>query len=1081
MAEERSGQTAPAGRATPSLLDDALQWRNIGPHRGGRVVAVAGDVSDPMVHYFGGVGGVWKTIDGGTYWENVSDGYFKSSAVGAIAVSESDPRIIYVGMGESCAAVPRLHWTSKADGVYRSTDSGKTWENMGLENTRHIARIRIHPSDPNLVYVAVPGHFEGPHDERGVFRSKDGGVNWEQVLFRSEQAGAVDLSIDANNPRVIYAAMWDFRRHFWNSYNGGPDSSIYKSTDGGDTWTELTGNPGLPAGTLGRIGIAASPAKPDRVFALIQRASGGGGLYRSDDAGANWEHMTDDPLLIGRPHYYIHVIPDPQDAETVYVMCRHVLRSVDGGRNFEVRPSTHKDNHDLWMDPADSSRMINGNDGGACVSFNGGASWSTIHNQPTAEFYHLTTDNRFPYRVYGTQQDNTALSTPSRSSNEGILWNESYQVGSSESGHIVVRPDNPDIIFSGAIGSSPGAGGTMIRYDRNAEQSRLVTVWPDAMTYTFEERRYRFQWDSPLAISPHDPNVLYAAGNVVFRSTDQGTSWEPISPDLTRNDMAEREEIDQETNIAPYERCTIFRVAESVHERGVLWAGSDDGLVHVSRDDGKSWENVTPPGTPEWSMVSGLEPSPHDPAAAYVAATSYQHGDYRPYLFKTGDYGKTWETIVSGIKDTDFTRVVREDPGRRGLLYAGTEDGVYLSFDDGNSWQPLNLNLPAVPIHDMVVKDGDLVVATHGRAFWILDDLSMLHQIADLKTEPSVHLFTPGPTYRMIRQPSFWMGSPPGPDRQFELTLGTAATYYLDETPEGEQVYRFVDAGHNPPDGVVVRYFLAQQPEGEITLTLVDPQGREIMSFSSEDRDEPGTLAEARQPRLSTHRGNNAFVWDMRHPVEVELEEAALSPSYKQPKGALAVPGTYQAELTVDGVSQTVSFEILKDPRISATQEELDEQLALQIRIREKVTEAHNAMYRLRSVRDQVDQWARRAASRLELQAVVDAAEELKGKLTSAEQAMIKRTGVEGWSGEQLRGSLRLPGPSGRLAKLADTVGLADGVPTRQSYDVFDDLGPQIDAQLERYQQIVENDVEAFINMVHELEVPEIDTDPASG
>ena len=1072
MVNEAPGQTASEVSPPPGLLDNALQWRCIGPHRGGRVVAVAGDVSDPMVFYLGGVGAVWKTTDAGTYWENISDGFFKSSAVGALAVSESDPRVIYVGMGESCAAVPRLHWTSRADGVYKSTDGGSTWENMGLADTRHIARIRVHPKDPDLVYVAVPGQFEGPHEERGVYRSKDGGRHWDRVLFRSEKAGAIDLSMDANNPRILYAAIWDFQRNFWNSYNGGPDSSLYKSTDGGDTWTELTSNLGLPKGPLGRMGIAASPARLDRVWTLIQGEDGG--LFRSDDGGSTWERLTDDPRLMGRPHYYIHVVPDTQDPETVYVMCRHLLRSVDGGRTFDILPSTHKDNHDLWIDPQDSRRMINGNDGGACVSFNAGAAWSTIHNQPTAEFYHVTTDDRFPYRVYGTQQDNTAISTPSRSSHEGILWNESYHVGSSESGHIAVRPDNPDISYSGAIGSSPGAGATLIRYDRNTEQSRLVTVWPDAMTWTQEERPYRFQWDFPIVLSPHDPNVLYSAGNVVFRSADEGTSWEVISPDLTRNDLAEREDIDPDTNIAPYERCIVFRFAESPHERGVLWAGTDDGLVQLSRDDGKSWQNVTPAEMPEWAMVSGLELSPHDPATVYVSATRYQHGDYQPYLFKTNDYGKTWDKIVAGIENIDFTRTIREDPGRRGLLYAGTEAGVYTSFDDGGTWRSLQFNLPSVPVHDMVVKDGDLVVATHGRAFWILDDLALLHQIADMTTMAAAHLFEPRPAYRFLLQPSFWPGAPPGPEKQFELTLGMAATFYLNETPEGEEVYRFVDAGQNPPNGVMVSYYLAQEPEGEIGLTFFDPQGHEIRSFSSKGPGHPTSQAEARKPRLPAQSGMNSFVWDLRHPIGVELEEVDPSTAYKKPAAALSPPGRYQAQLKVGGQSYTVPFEILKDPRVTATQETLEEQFELMIKIHAKVSEANNTVNQLRSIRQQVDQWARRSESRTGLEAVVEAAEKLKGKLSAVEEAILKRSGSVRLGGEQVRGSLRVAGPSGRLARLAETVGLADGVPTRQSYDVFNDLTPQIDANLARYKEIVDTDVEAFINLVHELEVPEI-------
>ena len=618
----------------PELLR-TLEWRCIGPHRGGRVVAVAGHPSERMTFYFGAcAGGVWKTDDGGTYWENVSDGWFNTAAVGAIAVSDADPNVIYVGTGESCIRGNVSH----GDGVYKSTDGGKTWANIGLEDTRHIARVRVHPRDPEVVYVAALGHTFGPNRQRGVFRSRDGGKTWEHILFRSENAGAIDLSMDPNNPRILYAAIWEARRTPWSLTSGGPDSSIYKSTDGGDTWDELTNNPGMPEGLKGRIGLAVSPARPDRVWAIVEAEDGA--LLRSDDGGATWERVSEDRALMQRPFYYHHVFAHPQDPETVWVLNLKAWRSDDGGRSFTQVSTPHGDNHDVWIDPRDPERMIEGNDGGACVSFNGGASWSTIYNQPTSQFYHLATDTQSPYRVYATQQDNAAISVPSRSHKGAILWEDCYSVGSSESGHIAVRPDNPNIVYSGAIGSAPGGGGVLLRYDHSTGQARIITVWPEMYYggWGAKDLKYRFQWTYPMVISPHDPNVLYAAGNRVFRSVDEGTSWQTISPDLTRNDASKLEPsggpITKDVTGAEH-YCTIFSFAESPHEPGVFWAGSDDGLIHISRDGGDSWEDVTPKDLPEWATVSMIEVSPHDRATAYVAATRYKLDSLVKSLFRS--------------------------------------------------------------------------------------------------------------------------------------------------------------------------------------------------------------------------------------------------------------------------------------------------------------------------------------------------------------------------------------------------------------------------------------------------------------
>ena len=1039
---------------TPSVLSDVLEWRCIGPHRGGRVVAVAGDPSDPNVFYFGACsGGVWKTYDGGTYWENVSDGFFNTAAVGAIAVADSDPNVVYAGTGESCIRGDVSH----GDGVYRSTDGGKTWTHMGLEDTRHIARIRIHPQDPDLVYVAALGHAFGPNKERGVFRSRDGGETWEHVLSKSENAGAADLSLAPGNPRVMYAAIYEVRRTFWDITSGGPDSGIYKSIDGGDTWTELTDNPGMCKGVKGRIGVAASPAKAGRVWALVEAKDGG--MFRSDDGGSTWEHLTDDPELRARPYYYAHIYADPQDADTVWSMSSMVWKSSDGGRAFTQVSTPHGDNHDLWIDPRNTQRMIQGNDGGACVTYNGGASWSTIYNQPTSEFYRVATDNQFPYRVYATQQDNSAISVASRSHKGAILWTDCYPCGSSESGDIAVKPDDPNIVYSGAIGSSSGGGDSLLRYDHRTGQFRIVSVWPE-MSWAIPPRdfQYRFAWTYPIVFSPHDPDTLYVAANIAFRSTDEGASWQAISPDLTRNDPTKQDVSGGPISVeggASDVYSAIFAFAESSHERGVLWAGSDDGLIHISRDDGKTWENVTPKDLPEWTMIHRMELSPHDPATAYVAGTRYKFDDNRPFLYKTNDYGKSWRKITNGIPEDDFTRVIREDPDRRGLLYAGTETGVYVSLDDGESWQSLQCNLPAVPIYDLEVKEKDLVAATHGRSFWVLDDLTPLHQLADEATQAQAYLFRPRSTYRIS------LGSGPGsaPGKGYMLANGIPATSQETRKPNGEVVRTFLDAGQNPPDGVMVTYHLKQEPEGEVTLRFLDSKGQEIKAFPSE--------ADGGQS-LKAKAGMNRFVWDMRYPNAHKLSEVKKSKDKGKfaldLAGPVATPGTYRVELTVGGETYTESFEILKDPRAPATQKDLEEQFELLTKIRDKLSQIHDTTDRLRSVRRQVEEWE----SRTDAETVSAAAKQIKDTLSAVEYELVPVL-PPGLSLRFLPTRL-----NAKVAALPSVVVSAEAKPTQGAYDVFNDLSRRVDRQIQNFQEVMDTDLPAFVNLISELEVPVI-------
>ncbi len=1075
MAKAVQSKSAGEPDALDSLVDNVLRWRCIGPHRGGRVVAVAGDPVDSNVFYFGAcAGGVWKTTDGGTYWQNVSDGFFNTAAVGAIAVADSDPNVIYAGTGESCIRIDVSH----GDGVYRSTDAGDTWKHLGLDDTRHIARIRVHPRDPDLVYVAALGHAFGPNEERGVFRSRDGGENWEKVLYVGDKAGTVDLSLDATNPRVLYASMWETRRTFWDMSSGGPDSGIYKSTDGGDTWTALHDNQGMPQGLMGRIGIAASPAKPGRVWALIEAEEGG--LFLSDDGGSTWERLSDSADIRGRPWYYSHIFADPQDAETVWSLSFQVWKSTDGGRTFTQVTTPHGDNHDLWIDPRNTQRMVEGNDGGACVSYNGGATWSTIFNQPTSQFYRLAVDNQVPYRVYATQQDNSAVSVPSRSFKGAILWEDCYTVGSSESGHIAVKPDDPNIVYSGAIGSAPGGGGILLRYDHRTGQVRMVTVWPeDYRGCDPGDMKYRFSWTYPIAFSPHDSNTLYVAGNVAFRSTDEGHSWEAISPDLSRNDPEK-----QKISGGPITKdgggaevhCTIYAFVESPHEPGVLWAGTDDGLIHISRNCGQSWNDVTPRELPEWAQVSTIEVSPHDPATAYVAATRYKFDDNRPYLFKTADYGKSWRRITKGIPDHDFTRVIREDPARPGLLYAGTESGAYVSLDDGASWQSLKGNLPAVSIYDLKVKDSDLVAASHGRSFWVLDDLTPLRQFTGEIKRNTVHLFAPRPTYRMLPQVGAIPGGGPGKSYAVSL-LGVPGTSVLKKTPQGRRKRFFLDAGQNPPGGVIVAYYLGEKPDGDLTLAFLDTQGKIIKKFSSKTDDDEEEQEKFWEPKAPAQAGMNRFVWNMRYPGPERIpgDDTAKKKTGGPSAAPLAPPGTYRVELSVAGQTYAQSFETRKDPRSSATQEDLEEQFTLLLKIRDRISETRGAVGKIRSVRQQVEQWEGRADGHSEFGAVSEAAkavskaaEKLHERLSAVEDELIQVIPAKDTPDNP---PVRL---SDKLMALPAVVSSTDARPTRGSYDVFEDLSARVESQLQRLQDVIDTDLSDFLDLLRRLDIPPI-------
>jgi photosystem II stability/assembly factor-like uncharacterized protein len=1074
-----------AGDLMTGDLLSAIEWRMIGPFRGGRVGAVAAAWDEPRTFYFGSTGGgVWKTTDGGSYWENVSDAFFQRASVGALAVARADSNVVYAGMGESCIRGNVSH----GDGVYKSTDAGKTWKHLGLADTRHISKVRVHPSDPDSVYVAALGHAHGPNQERGIFRTRDGGTSWDHVLFRSQDAGASDLSMDPHNPRVLYASFWEARRVPWALTSGGAGSGLFKSTDGGDTWTEISRNKGLPKGTLGKIGVCASGAQRDRIFAIVEADDGA--VFRSDDAGETWERLSENRELRQRAWYYHHIFTDPGDAETVWVLNTEAWKSTDGGQNFTTFSIPHGDNHDLWIDPRDPRRMIEGNDGGALVTFNGGETWSSIYNQPTAEMYHVTTDSRTPYRVYGAQQDNTTITVPSRSPLTAIHSSEYYEIGGGESGYIAVRPDNPNIVFAGSY------LGYLTRYDHSTGQMRSIEVWPeDVMGGGAQDARYRFQWTFPILLSPHDPNVLYVTGNHAFKSTDEGSSWQEISPDLTRDDASKTESsggpITKDNTGAEF-YGTIFAFVESPLQAGLFWAGSDDGLVHISRDNGQSWQNVTPTGLPEWALISIIEASPHDPATAYVAATRYKLDDFAPYLFKTSDYGSTWQRITNGIPESVFTRAIREDPARRGLLYAGTETGVYVSFDDGANWQPLKGNLPVVPIHDLVVRepDGDLVLATHGRSFWILDDLSPVRQVqADTADQPAV-LLMPRQAVRYMTNTGF--SSKPSRGKNYRMPGALMVTYRQREDPRtGEKEPVYLDSARNPPDGAIISYFLKDKPEGDITLTLLESDGREIRSFSSKNveeeaeaaRSHPGEGAEdiaqklretarkQKEPRVPKEAGLNRFVWNLRYPdaTKVEDDEVANDIIEGGLNGPIVPPGAYTARLVVGSNTYEQTFEVCKDPRVSVSKEDFGSQFDLLLKVRDKLSETHTGINQIRVLRKRAEDWAARAKDKAELEGVAKAAQAVVDRLKPIEGELIQVKSVS--RADTLNFPARL---NGKLAYLVVSIAAGDGAPTRSQHEVFDGLAQRVDAHLDDLKKAIATEVEALNTAIRDAGIPPV-------
>ena len=1032
--------------ATENTRDGLMKWRCVGPFRGGRVVAVTGSYRDSNTFYFGGcAGGVWKTVDAGQSWRNVSDPFFTTSSVGAIAVAPSDSNVIYAGTGETTIRIDVSH----GDGVYKSTDEGRTWKNIGLRETRHIGKVRVHPTDPDTVWVAALGHAFGPNRERGVFKSTDGGEHWRQVLFVSDGAGAVDLTLDPANPRVLYAAIWQAHRSFWQISSGGPDSGLWQSLDGGETWTNISNRFGLPQGTLGKIGVSASPAISGRAWALIEHRTEGG-LYRTDDLGQKWEKVSADQNLLSRAWYYTHVTADPQDGNTVYVNNLDFHRSSDGGRTFEEIPTPHGDNHDLWIDPKDNKRLIQGNDGGANVSLNGGYTFSSIYNQPTAQFYHLAVDGKVPYNIYGTQQDNTSLSVPSRVNRGAITWGDCSVAGSGESGYIAVRPDDPDIVYVGAVGSSPGGGNSLQRYDRKRDQIRLITTWPEEESGVgASEHKYRFAWTYPIVISPHDPGTLYIGGNLVFKSANEGQTWRPISPDLTRADPATLEPTGGPVNldaIGAEIYATVFSLVESMHEPGVLWAGSDDGRVHITRDGGGAWTDITPKLLPERALISGIELSPFDKGTAYVAATRYKLDDYEPYLLVTRNYGKSWKRINSGIPDDDFTRVVRADPVQRGLLYAGTETGLYVSYDDGVAWTRLQLNLPVTPIHEILVHGDDLIAGTHGRSIWILDDLTPLRALAASPVK-TPHLFPPRDAVRVLPGVD-WTGNTPG----WTNYLGAVGSSFLvNVTADGEAVREYLDAGENSPRGAIVAYSLAEKPDRPIRLTFRNADGEDIRAFTSRTADDP---PRAKERRVPADAGGNRFVWDLRHAPVTKIEgtdpiaENALD-------GPFVVPGSYSVTLQVGDFEETQRFDVVKPAEVDAEQSDLDAQYDLAMRTYHELDRTVKTINRMREVRSQLDGFAKRTKEPAEIAAE---AARLRDRSLEIEKKLQIPDLRPGWA-DRINNGIRL---FEKLAGLPDVIQMGDYRPTDAAEAVFADLTARIEGVFDEFNAFVAVDLKKF-------------------
>lgn len=1002
-----------------------LKWRNIGPHRGGRSVASSGVVGQPMTYYMGTVGGgIYKTVDDGITWKNVSDGYLKTGTVGSIAVSESNPNIVVAGMGEHAA---RGVMTSMGDGVYKSTDAGKTWKHIGLDKTRHISDVIIHPTNPDIIFVAAQGAQYGASSERGIYRSMDGGNTWNRTLFVNNDTGASDLSMDMKNPSILYAAMWQHRRYPWIMESGGKDSGLYKSTDGGTSWNKM--KEGLPK-EFGKAGVSVSRANNEIVFAVVEAEGTKGGVYKSTDAGKKWTQVNKDRINIARSWYYMEIFADTQNENIVYVLNAPVTKSIDGGKSFKPLSTPHGDNHHLWMDPNNNKRMINSNDGGANVSNNGGTSWSTQTNQNTAQFYRVITDNLVPYNVYGGQQDNSTVAIASRTNDAGIDWKDWYAVAGGESAFLAFDPDNPITIYGGTY------QGNLDKWDAKSRESKPIKQYPElGLSIAPKDAKYRYNWNAPVITSPHDRNTIYHAGNVVFKSTDQGQSWEVVSPDLTKNETEKHG-----PGGAPYTNeaaggenyNTLTYLVESKHEKGVLWAGSDDGLLHMTKDGGQNWANVSPPNVPD-GIINSIEVSPHDPATAYVVVMRYKSMDLNSHIFKTNNYGQTWTKIVNGISgEHTFTRVVREDPKTKGLLYAGTETGLYISWNDGLNWQPFQLNLPVVPINDLIFQTNDLVAATAGRSFWILDDVAAIQNIAPTA---AIKILEPKDTY---------------------LIFGGSS----DKPRPG--------VGDNPKSGVTFDYYLDKNADS-LDLKLEVLQGDKLLRTYTNKKPKkfkswPG--GPSKPKILPSKKGYNRFTWNFKRESLPAIDKVFI---FGGDAGSNVGPGNYTLILSLDGISSETQVNILANPKLNssandyATQQELLEELDTALKT------IHKSVNDMRSAKSQLDSYAKLLKDNESAAALLEKGEALTKRIVSWEENLIQSKQKTFQDVINYNNKL-----NAQLIHLKGYIDVAEPQVTKGAKERWADLQKDWQVYETERKAIVDEEMNAFNDLFKELAIPAI-------
>ena len=998
-----------------SILFSKVKYRSIGPFRGGRSGAVAGDYSQKNTFYFGATGGgVWKTIDGGSNWKNISDKYFGGS-IGCVTVAPSDPTILYVGEGENSLRGN----VSEGFGIWRTDDGGRSWRNIGLKDTRHIIRIIVHPKNPDIVWVAAIGHLFGPNEERGVFKTTDGGRSWKKVLYVNNQTGCSDLVMEPGNPGVLYAGTWRILRTPYSLESGGEGSGVWKSVDGGETWKNISAHKGLPKGTWGIVGVTVCPSNTDKVYALLENKDGG--LYMSNDGGENWTLQSSDNNIRQRAWYYTKVFADPKNENIVYVLNVNFLKSTDGGKSFRNINTPHGDHHDLWIDPADGNRMIIADDGGAQVSFDGGNNWSTYMNQPTAQFYRVSTDNHYPYRILGAQQDNSTIRILSRSDGGQITQDEWQATAGSESGYVVADPLNPDIVYGGNY------SGYLSRLDHRTGENRAVSVWPDdPLGAGADVAKYRFQWNFPIFFSPHNPKKLYAGGNILFATENEGASWTALGGDLTTNDKERQRSsggpiTKDNTGVEVY--CTIFTATESALEKDLLWTGSDDGLIHVSRDGGKNWENVTPKEAGQWMMWNCVETDPFKKGKAYFVGTKYKSDDFTPYIFKTEDYGKTWTKISNGIPSLHFARALRADRRRPGLLYCGTEYGMYISYDDGANWKPFQLNLPVVPITDLTIKENDLIVATQGRSFWVLDDLTVVQQKDNGILSKNLHVFPVNDAYRY----------------------------------DGFQNLNAKNAGINPPNGSVINYYLKQFTDSsKVSIEILDKNKKQIKLFSTTSKDD----------KIDVSAGMNQFVWNMYYPPAERVDGLILW--HGNVPGPKAAPGNYYYKIKAGKDSAEGSFVIRANPVYNLTQQDYEDQFNFLITVRDKFNEIQKAGKNIRDVRKQLNDFVDKQGKDCPKE-IKQLADSINKQMTVIEEALHQTKAKSGQ--DVLNYPIRL---DDKISGLYDFASSGNAAPAKQVKEAYTELSAQADGYLAKLKKIFDEDLVKFNQLVREKSLPVI-------